>query len=70
MKYIIGRSNHIEQIEFEMSLQRSLISRINNSFIKTYKPIIDDAPYRIFDLMSDYRKWCREKLPAWLGYAE
>ena len=69
MRYIIGRSNKLEEIEFEISLYKSLSQRINSSFIKTYKPIIDDAPYRIFDLMSDYRKWCRKKLPKWLGYA-
>lgn len=70
MKYLIGRSNKLEEIEFAESLRRPLEQRINNSFIKTYKPIIDDAPYRIFDLMSGYRKWCREKLPRWLGYGK
>ena len=38
------------------------------AFIKTYKPILDDAPYRSFDTMADYRDWCQKNLPDWLGY--
>jgi hypothetical protein len=38
------------------------------SFIHTYKPVLDDAPYRAFDTMEEYRQWCRENLPAYLGY--
>jgi len=26
------------------------------------------ARFRAFDTMSDYRKWCEENLPSWLGY--
>ena len=32
------------------------------------KPVMDDAPYRTFDTMEDYRRWCEENLPDWLGY--
>jgi len=41
MKYLIGHSNRLKETEFEMSLRRPLAVRINNSFIKTYKLIID-----------------------------
>jgi len=37
------------------------------AFIKTYKPVLDDAPYRAFDTMEDYRRFCAS-LPRWLGY--
>ena len=38
------------------------------AFIKTYKPVLDDAPFRSFDTMADYRAWCEANLPEWLGY--
>jgi hypothetical protein len=38
------------------------------SFIHTYKPVMDDAKYRSFDTMEEYRRWCEENLPSWLGY--
>ena len=55
--------------EFEAAARRSLETRLNYSFIKTYKPVMDDASFRSFDTMEDYRRWCEEKLPRWLGYA-
>jgi hypothetical protein len=54
--------------EFEAAARRPLKERFRYAFIKTYKPVMDDAPYRIFDSMADYRKWCEENLPSWLGY--
>ena len=39
------------------------------AFVKTYKPVLDDAPCRTFDTMADYRDWCQKNLPDWLGYA-
>ncbi len=54
--------------EFEAARRRSLETRFRYSFIRTYKPVLDDAPYRTFDTMADYRHWCEENLPMWLGY--
>ena len=54
--------------EFEAAAHRSLEVRIRYSFIHTYKPVMDDATYRSFDTMEDYRRWCEENLPSWLGY--
>ena len=56
------------EAEFEAAAQRSLEQRMKYAFIKTYKPVLDDAPYRTFDTMADYRRWCEENLPSWLGY--
>ena len=42
--------------------------RFRYAFIHTYKPVLDDAPFRAFDTMEDYRRWCEENLPEWLGY--
>ena len=54
--------------EFEAAAKRPLSVRLNYSFIKTYKPVLDDAPYRSFDSMEQYRNWCEKNLPKWLGY--
>jgi len=55
--------------EFEAAARRPLEVRMRYAFIRTYKPVLDDAPYRAFDTMEDYRRWCQENLPEWLGYA-
>ena len=54
--------------EFEAAARRPLEVRMRYSFIRTYKPVMDDAKYRSFDTMEDYRRWCEENLPSWLGY--
>ena len=54
--------------DFEAAAKRSLKERLDYAFIKTYKPVMDDAPFRAFETMADYRKWCEENLPSWLGY--
>ena len=55
--------------EFEAEARRPLKTRLDYSFIKTYRPVMDDASYRSFQTMDDYRRWCEEKLPRWLGYS-
>lgn len=54
--------------EFEAAARRSLETRMRYSFIHTYKPVLDDASYRSFESMEEYRRWCEESLPSWLGY--
>lgn len=54
--------------EFEAAARRDLKTRFRYSFIKTYKPVLDDAPYRSFETTAEYRRWCEENLPEWLGY--
>jgi hypothetical protein len=54
--------------DFEAAAKRTLEERINYSFIYTYKPVLDDASYRSFDTMEEYRQWCEKNLPPWLGY--
>lgn len=55
--------------EFEAAARRPLQTRFRYAFIRTYKPVMDDATYRAFDTMEDYRQWCEDNLPDWLGYA-
>lgn len=55
--------------EFEAAAKRPLQVRLRYAFIKTYKPVMDDATFRSFNSMEEYRRWCEENLPRWLGYA-
>lgn len=54
--------------EFEAAARRPLATRMRYAFIRTYRPVLDDAPYRAFNTMEEYRRWCEENLPDWLGY--
>ena len=54
--------------EFEAAARRPLKQRLRYAFIKTYKPVLDDVSYRSFESMEEYRRWCEENLPDWLGY--
>ena len=54
--------------EFEAAARRPLEQRMRYAFIRTYKPVMDDADYRSFDTTADYRRWCELNLPDWLGY--
>ena len=54
--------------EFEAAARRPLRVRMRYAFIRTYKPVLDDAPYRSWDSTAQYRHWCETNLPNWLGY--
>lgn len=54
--------------EFDAAAKRSLKTRFRYAFIRTYKPVLDDARYRSFDTTEEYRAWCERELPGWLGY--
>ena len=56
------------EAEFEASMRRPLKVRFKYSFIKTYKPVLDDATYRSWETTAEYREWCEKNLPGWLGY--
>jgi len=56
------------EAEFEAAARRPLKQRLRYAFIRTYKPVLDDASFRSFDFMADYRRWCETNLPPWLGY--
>ncbi len=54
--------------DFEAAARRPLEQRFRYAFIHTYKPVLDDAPFRAFETTADYRRWCEANLPDWLGY--
>lgn len=54
-------------VEFEAAAKRSLKTRMRYSFIHTYKPVLDDAPYRSFENMAEYPEMVRGKLARLVG---
>jgi hypothetical protein len=54
--------------DFEAAARRPLRQRMRYAFIHTHKPVLDDAAFRAFDTTADYRRWCEQNLPDWLGY--
>ena len=54
--------------EFAAMAKRPLAQQLRYAFVRTYKPVLDDARFRSFDTMADYRAWCEAHLPKWLGY--
>lgn len=54
--------------EFEAAARRPLAQRFRYAFVRTHKPVLDDTRYRSFASMEEYRRWCQENLPDWLGY--
>ena len=49
--------------EFDAASARPFHVRLQYAFIRTYKPVLDDAPYRSWDSTAAYRRWCIEHLP-------
>ena len=49
-------------------MDRPLALRLKYGFCRTYKPVLDDAPWRAFDTMAEYRAWCERNLPESLGF--
>ncbi len=50
------------------NLERDTMTHIKYGFAHVHKPVLDDAPYRIFDSMREYRDWCHQHLPRYLGF--
>lgn len=50
------------------AMARPLSQRMKYGFCYVYKPVLDDAPYRTFNSMAEYREWCEKHLPSYLGY--
>ncbi|MEW6680316.1 MAG: hypothetical protein AB1297_04740 [bacterium] len=64
------RLNEMEEwrSQCRQQLKRGLKERLDYGFVYTYKPVLDDAKARVFNSMKEYREWCHNNLPAYLGY--
>ena len=49
-------------------LDRDVTTRIKYGFCHVHKPVLDDAPFRAFATLAEYREWCEKNLPEYLGY--
>jgi len=49
-------------------LDRDVTTRIKYGFCHVHKPVLDDAPFRAFATLAEYREWREKNLPAYLGY--
>jgi hypothetical protein len=49
-------------------MDRPLEMRLKYGFFRTYKPVLDDAPWRAFNTLAEYRAWCETNLPSYLGF--
>jgi hypothetical protein len=49
-------------------MDRPLALRVKYGFFRVYKPVLDDAPWRSFQTMAEYRAWCEKHLPEYLGF--
>jgi len=44
------------------NLKRDTMHHIRYGFVRTYKPVLDDAPSRVFETMEEYRQYPEENL--------
>jgi len=58
------------RLQCKRNLERSVAERMRYGFCYVYKPVLDDVAWRSFDSMAEYREWCHEKLPVYLGYGK
>ncbi len=49
-------------------MDRPLALRMKYGFCRVYKPVLDDARWRAFATMVEYRDWCEKNLPEYLGF--
>jgi hypothetical protein len=49
-------------------MKRPLVSRLKYGFCRVHRPVLDDAPWRSFNSMAEYRAWCEANLPDYLGF--
>jgi hypothetical protein len=49
-------------------MDRPMEQRMRYGFYSMYRPVLDDAPWRVFDSTEQYRAWCEQNLPEYLGF--
>jgi hypothetical protein len=62
---------HTEELFREQcrrQMERPLATRIKYGFCRTYKPVLDHAPWRAFNSTAEYGAWCETNLPEYLEF--
>ena len=68
MKQSDAQTDEAFREQCRRQLARPLATRIKYGFNRVHKPVLDDAPWRSFDSMAEYRAWCANNLPEYLGF--
>lgn len=68
MKQIQPETDAAFRAQCRRQMDRPLAPRIKYGFNRVYKPVLDDAPWRSFNSLAEYRAWCEAHLPEYLGY--
>ncbi len=68
MKYSDAETDEQFRQQCRRQMERPVELRVKYGFHRNYKPVLDDAPWRAFDTMAEYRAWCEGNLPEYLGY--
>jgi hypothetical protein len=68
MKQSDAESDEAFREQCRRQMQRPLALRIKYGFNRIHKPVLDDAPWRSFETMAEYRAWCADNLPEYLGF--
>ncbi|CAN5304775.1 hypothetical protein BH23VER1_BH23VER1_15030 [soil metagenome] len=55
-----------EQCRRQMA--RPVETRMKYGFCRVHRPVLDTPGVRVFESTADYRQWCAEHLPAYLGF--
>ena len=64
----IAKANAEFREQCRRQLDRPLALRVKYGFNRVHKPVLDDAPWRAFRTMAEYRAWCEKNLPEYLGF--
>ena len=68
MKQTDQQAEELFREQCRRQLARPLALRIKYGFNCVHKPVLDDAPWRAFGSMAEYRAWCEANLPEYLGF--
>ena len=68
MKQTDRQTDEAFRAQCRRQMERPLALRIKYGFNRVHKPVLDDAPWRVFVSMADYRAWCEKNLPEYLGF--
>lgn len=68
MKQTDQQADELFREQCRRQMARPLAERIKYGFVRGYRPVLDDAPWRLFNSTAEYREWCEKNLPEYLGF--
>jgi len=68
MKHTDQQAEKLFREQCRRQMARPLKDRLKYGFARVHRPVLDDAPWRAFATMAEYRAWCEANLPDYLGF--